>query len=385
MASRLGLFGLTTNIQDPDYVTSFKDPIATAREMTADLRKRGAEAVVAITHLEILEDRRILAALGDAGPDLILGGHDHEAMACEVGGHKVFKADADARTATVARITLGADGKLAVERELVPIGSKLAEDCAVDGTVQSWLALHEGLFCGQEAGKNGTPLDPNCLETKVGTTRTLLEAEESKIRSSETSFGDWIADQMVAAFASCGAQAAFINSGTLRLNQDLAAGSEILRQHVEELIGFTTKLSLLRLKGKTLKEVTARSIEGWPGSGNWLQISGFSFTHDTQNQKASDLQLVTSAGSRPVQDDDDILVVTNQFLFDPSQGNQDKYTMLDPSLVVQDCAVNGKDLKVEIITPVLQAATKGIAPKKDGRIRQVPEGAESDPCSVPLQ
>jgi 2',3'-cyclic-nucleotide 2'-phosphodiesterase (5'-nucleotidase family) len=382
---RIGVFGLTVNSKKPQYVSAFKDPFATARELTADLRRRGAEVVVALTHLNVLDDRRLLDRLGDAGPDLILGGHDHTSMACEVGGRFVLKADADARTATVARVTLRPGRKVAVEHRLVPLEAGMGEDCGVSGTVRSWLALHAGLFCGQDAGKNKVTPNPRCLEEKVGSARAVLEAEESKIRSTETAFGDWIADQMVTAFRGCGAQAAFINAGSLRLNQDLPADSDILRRHVEELFGFPAPLSLLRLKGKTLQQVAARAIEGWPGSGNWLQIAGFSFVHDTGSRKVSDLQLITPQGRRPVQPDEDVLVVVNQFLFDPSQGNRDGYTMLDPSLVVKGCAVNGKDLKSEIVLPVLQSTPDGIAPQKEGRIRQVPEAAASDPCAEALQ
>jgi len=380
---RIGLFGLTVDAKRPQYVTAFKDPIATARELTADLRRGGAEVVVALTHLNVLDDRRLLATLGDAGPDLILGGHDHQHMACEVGGRLVLKADADARTATVAQITLGPTGKPAIEHRLVPLEAAVGEDCALAGTVASWLSLHAGLFCGQEAGKSGSPPDPRCLERQVGSTRALLEAEESKIRSVETAFGDWIADQMVAAFQGCGAQAAIINSGSLRLNQDLPAGSALLRRHVEELFGFPTPLHLLRLKGSTLRQVAERAIAGWPGAGNWLQIAGFSFVHDTRGGTAADLQLITPQGRRPVQPGEDLLVVANDFLFDPSQGNQDGYTMLNPSQVVQDCPANGKDLKSDIVLPVLKSTPDGIAPRKEGRIRQVP-AAEVDPCAVAL-
>jgi len=188
---------------------------------------------------------------------------------------------------------------------------------------------------------------------------------------------------MVAAFQGCGAQAAIINSGSLRLNQDLPAGSALLRRHVEELFGFPTPLHLLRLKGSTLRQVAERAIAGWPGAGNWLQIAGFSFVHDTRGGTAADLQLITPQGRRPVQPGEDLLVVANDFLFDPSQGNQDGYTMLNPSQVVQDCPANGKDLKSDIVLPVLKSTPDGIAPRKEGRIRQVP-AAEVDPCAVAL-
>jgi 5'-nucleotidase len=379
---RIGLFGLTVDSKRPEYAAAFQDPVATARQLTAELRRQGAEVVVGLTHLNARDDRRLLATLGADGPDLVIGGHDHEHMACDVGGRKVLKADADARTANVVRLTIGPGGKLAVDNRLEPLTSDVAEDCAVAGTAQGWLSLHEGLFCGQEAGKNGTPLDPHCLEKELGSSRVTLEAEEITIRGSETNLGDWIADRMVEAFASCGAQAAFINSGSLRLNQDVPAGP-ITRRTLEELFAYPAPLYLLRLKGSVLQEVAAHAIAGWPGSGNWLQISGFAFVHDTEKGLVSDVEIVTLDGRRPVNPDEEILVVTNQYLFDPS-GDRDGFTMLDPSLVVEGCAVNGKDLKSEIVVPALQAAAGGIEPRADGRIRQVPEQSTVDPCAGDL-
>ncbi|HEV8581394.1 MAG TPA: bifunctional metallophosphatase/5'-nucleotidase [Thermoanaerobaculia bacterium] len=379
---RIGLFGLTVDVKRPEYAAQFQDPIDTARQLTAALRRQGAEVVVALTHLNASDDRRLLATLGADGPDLVMGGHDHQHMACDVDGRKVLKADADARTANIVRLTLGADGKLAVEDRLEPLDQNVAEDCAVNGTVQSWLSLHEGLFCGQEAGKNGTPLDPRCLEKELGSTKTPLVAEEIKIRGSETNLGDWIADRMVETFKSCGAQVAFINSGSLRLNQDLPAGP-VTRRAIEELFAYPTPLYLLRFKGSTLQQVAARAIVGWPGSGNWLQISGFAFVHDTSKGHVSGVELVTSEGRRAVTPDEEILAVTNNYLFDPS-GDRDGYTMLDPSMVVQECAANGKDLKADVVVPALQSASGGIDPRADGRIRQMPEKTETDPCAGPL-
>jgi hypothetical protein len=49
--------------------------------------------------------------------------------------------------------------------------------------------------------------------------------------------------------------------------------------------------------------------------------------------------------------------------------------------VVGSCAVNGKDLKSDIVVPALQNATGGIDPRTDGRIRQVPPKTDVDPCA----
>ncbi|HXT49758.1 MAG TPA: 5'-nucleotidase C-terminal domain-containing protein, partial [Thermoanaerobaculia bacterium] len=378
---RVGIFGLTVDSKKPEYASGFASPVDTARRLTAELRAQGAEVVVGLTHLNAKDDRALLATLGDAGPDVIVGGHDHEHMACDAGGRLVLKADADARTATVIELTLGADGKLAVNHRLEPIDEKLAEDCSLAGRVDSWLSLHEGFFCGQQAaqaGKAPAPA-PRCLEQQLGTSSTALVAEESKIRGEETNLGDWIADQMVAAFAGCGAQVAFANSGSLRLNQDIPAGP-ITRRTIEELFAYPAPLYLLKLKGSTLQKVAAHAIDGWPGSGNWLQVSGFGYRHDTANRSVSNVELFTVGGRGPVDPNQEVLAVTLQYLFDPT-GDRDGYTMLDPSLVVKDCAANGRDLKSAVVIPALQAATAGISPQTDGRIQQVPPATESDPCA----
>ena len=57
---RVGLFGLTIPIPHKDV--AFLDPLATATALTADLRRRGAEVVIAVTHLPKEEDERIYAA-----------------------------------------------------------------------------------------------------------------------------------------------------------------------------------------------------------------------------------------------------------------------------------------------------------------------------------
>ena len=78
---RVGIFGLTTDKKSANkiaYVDAFMDPIRIAREQTKLLREQGAELVIALTHLSLGKDREILEKLGDKGPHLIIGGHEHQ-------------------------------------------------------------------------------------------------------------------------------------------------------------------------------------------------------------------------------------------------------------------------------------------------------------------
>ena len=215
-----------------------------------------------MTHLNRDDDEEILKTLGDAGPDLIIGGHDHEHMAIQVGEPLDPQGRRRRPHGGHRPRSSGKRGKPRIEHEIRPLsGDAPRPDPEVQALVDQWQAKHEQAFCQQAKA------DPNCLEEVYGRTRTELEAEETKIRGSETSLGDWVTDRMVAAFAACGAQAALINSGTLRLNQDLAAGTPDHPPPCRRAVRLSHALYLLRLDGATLQKVADQSVRGWPGSG----------------------------------------------------------------------------------------------------------------------
>jgi 2',3'-cyclic-nucleotide 2'-phosphodiesterase (5'-nucleotidase family) len=359
---RIGIFG-DTIATDVQYA-SFADPIETARALTAELRGQGAEVVIGLTHLNAADDRKLLETLGDAGPDLIVGGHDHEKMEIQVGRRLILKADADARTVSVIRLRLSG-GRLDVSHDFRTLsGVDPRPDPDTLSLVGDWQARHEQEFCAQANAS------PGCLGELYGSTRTLLEGEETKIRRQETSLGDWVADLMKTEMEPCGAEVAFINSGSLRLNQDLPAGTRIVRRHVEELFGYETPLRLIRIDGATLQKVIDHAVQFWPGSGSWLQISGFAWSHDTQSGKATSLTLLTPQGPRPVRPDEEILAAVDDYLVNPQIGDQDGYVMLQPSQIVGSCAADGHDLKKAVETALRAANPQGIAPKAEGRICQ---------------
>ncbi|MGB0126131.1 MAG: metallophosphoesterase, partial [Rhodocyclaceae bacterium] len=74
---KIGFVGVitadTATSSKPGAAVRFGDPIAAARREAARLRAQGAQAVVALTHLDLATDQR-LAATGVA--DVILGGHE---------------------------------------------------------------------------------------------------------------------------------------------------------------------------------------------------------------------------------------------------------------------------------------------------------------------
>lgn len=348
-ALKLGVFGVTTDAKKPKYVERFEDPAATARASVAALRTAGADVVVGLTHQTLDADEALLRTLGADGPDLIVGGHEHDNQRRDVGPRAVFKADADAHTAWQLRVWREADGPPRFDAKLLPLDATVPEDPAVKALVDARLAQHDQEFC-TKAGKSA-----GCLSAEVGRSTTSLVAAELEIRRFETNLGNWVADQALAAFP--GAQVALINSGSLRLNRDLAPGP-ITRQDIEELFAYPTPLVKMEIDGATLQAALGRAVSEWSGNGHWLQVAGVAWVHDPAATTASRATLL--ATGRRISATDRITLVVPAFLADPAMG-QDGYTMLPATPAAKDAP----DLK----QLVLEALGRGaIGPVVEGRI-----------------
>lgn len=363
---KIGLFGLAGDQSRPDWVLDFHDAEDTARDAVASLRAAGAELVIAITHFDVGDDLELLEALGDDGPDLVIGGHDHQRTARRgAGGRWVLKADADAASAVVVKVAEGAGGELTFEPGVAELGADTPPpDPEVAARVAGWLERHDR----EECADAGEP--PGCLRRVLGKTRVPLLAEETENRRYETNLGNWIADRLrehfdagVAATDPGAPLVAFVNAGALRLNRDLPAGY-IERRHVEELFPYPMKPRLLRIDGVTLRRVAERAVESWSASGHWLQVSGFAFVHDPDAGTATRLTLLTPEGARPLEDDDVVYAATVEYLVDP-EGDQDGYTMLGPDDVV---SASETDVRRLVTNELSRRWPEGIAPEVEGRV-----------------
>lgn len=76
---RVGIFGLTTPetawLSTPGPGVSFDDPKAAAERAVAELQIRGVNVIVALVHLGMSEEVKLLQAV--PGIDVMLGGHSH--------------------------------------------------------------------------------------------------------------------------------------------------------------------------------------------------------------------------------------------------------------------------------------------------------------------
>ncbi len=312
---RVGIFGLTRGV-DVAYAKS-RDTRAElesiARSMSAQLRAEGAEFVIALTHLSLAQDRWV-CGLGQAGPDLIIGGHEHHHLDDRPQGCPIFKADADALSASFIEVTVPASGEPGIDYTLKKVGQGFQRpDPQVRARVESWLIKHERLYCRSlETGSTRY-----CLDERLARLDEDLIGEEISIRGEDTNLGRWVASLLLQAgqdFATRQSmpapQIAFINSGSLRLNQNLGKGSLFLRRHFEELIAYDDEIYIVAMTRSDLKTALERSGV-CRMDGAWLQVAGLSYTVDGRTGAVSNIKI---GGTPLAAAGDTIYAVTTEFL-----------------------------------------------------------------------
>ncbi|MCX7553990.1 metallophosphoesterase [Marinicella sp. S1101] len=353
----VGLFSFTTDIVHPDYIESFTDYETTAKAYVPQLRAAGADFVIALTHHWLQDDRALMNLPAKYRPDIIFGGHEHYAQIEQVNNNWILKADADAASAVVAEITLDSS-TTSVTPQIISLDHSFPKDTATAQLTQVLEDENDVAYCRQ---LNQTD---DCLERKLGHTKVKLMAEETEIRRFETNLGNALADLSLQAFAQCDADIALLNSGSIRLNQNLPAHSDITVKHLEEMFPYSSDLRLIEFDRQLLPQIINHSISSWTANGHWLQIAGMAYIHDPETTTASHIHLKNErCGDEPTKTT--IRAVVPYYLIS-DHTDHDGYSMINESMQVS-CDANGAEVK-RLLTEYLNQQATGLAVTRDFRI-----------------
>jgi 5'-nucleotidase len=229
------------------------DPFEAARKYIPLLQQEGVNAIVALTHLDYADDRK-LAEMFPA-IDVIIGGHEHAPITTVVNRTLISKAGADSRFA--ARIDLAPmAGDTRVERhfELVPIVQGMAED---EPTLKVTADYEARL--GKELGQ------------VIGRTTTPLDAVAEHVRSAESNLGNLFADAVREAM---GADVAILNGGSIRSNRVFPVGN-LTRGDVLAMHPFGSVSCKVEVSGSTILAALNHGVGRLGESlGRFPQVSG---------------------------------------------------------------------------------------------------------------
>ncbi|NCF14113.1 MAG: hypothetical protein GWP62_02305 [Gammaproteobacteria bacterium] len=366
----IGVFSLTLHEYDGgnkrDYLEVDRDYKAVAERTIAELEDRGVDLIIGVTHLLMWQDVEI-ASLKAAHPKVafIVGGHDHEPQysAASDTSALVMKGASNARVIWRIDVEFDASGAFVVNEERIDLDESIPLDPDYEVLAAKWNDLLIGKF----------PF----LNARVGTAAIAMDAREETVRSSETSWGNFITDQMRSAFGEPEADFAFINSGTLRLDDYIE--DDILFDDIGRTFGFSSYLRHTTLTGAEFRRVLEAGYRGGPeAQGYFPQISGFRVCVDRSRDEFDrivSLQVPTEGGWSEVDEKREYTVVVPDFLY----GGGDGYELPKDRFASRP----GSELKYLVLDAILRAQGLGQAvgvPVTEENRRYHSPGEGEDSC-----
>jgi 5'-nucleotidase len=316
------------------------DPVKATEKYLPVLKKEGATVIVALTHLDYADDRRLAERFPEI--DVIIGGHEHFPITSMVNRTLISKAGSDARF--VGRMDLDRPSpKEPVERyfELVPITDALAEDPETAKVVASY---------EQQLDK--------ALDVRVGSTRTPLDAVAEHVRSSETNLGDLMADAMR---IDTGADLALLNAGSIRSNRVFPPGP-LTRRDVVDMHPFGGVVCKLEVTGATLLAALNHGVGRLGESvGRFPQVSGVTFAVDPA-APAGDRVREAEIGGQPIDPARKYTIAVMDYVLRGGDG----YTLFQGSRVL--VSPEQGDMLISSIEALIRKRGE-VAPEVEGRIR----------------
>jgi len=318
--AKVGLFGVLLNSNPKDYV-KYSDALTTAAQEVATLDPQ-VDMIVAITHLAVSQDRQL--ASQQPNIDLILGGHEHENMAVEVDANSptIYKADANARSAYIHRITYYLDTKkLDIQSELKRLTADIPDDPEVAKVVNNWVKI----------AYDGFRKDGFESEMVVADIPIPLDGLENSVRNRPTELTKALAETMRLVMP--GAELAFFNGGSIRIDDVLPAG-KLTQYDVIRILPFGGLAVSIDIKGSVLQQVLGAGRNN-AGNGGYIQTAGVSLVNN-----------IWLINDQPLDSERIYRAVVNDFLLTGKEGGLGFFNRNNPDVKV---IAEGPDLRQAFI------------------------------------
>ncbi len=339
----VGFFAITAHENDGgnqrDYVPIEADYVAAAEAAIRTLEERGVDAIIGVTHLYMRNDRDV-AALRAAHPKFlfIVGGHDHEPEYSPMTDENaaILKGASNARSIWTIDLNFDEHGTAAIVEQQVVLDESVARDADYQTLVDKWRGRLTERF----------PF----LDARVGEAAVPMDGLEETVRTRESNWANFIVDQMPGAFGEPHADLAFLNGGTLRID-DVIAG-DIRFEDIGRTFGFSSFLRRTTVSGHEFRQIMENGYRGEGGAqGFFPQITGFRVCIDrrlNELERIVSLQVPADDGWAEIDDDRQYSLVVPDFLFRGGDGyeipkdrpasrpsSELKYLVLDAILIAQ--------------------------------------------------
>lgn len=341
----IGVFSLTVHPDhggnSRDYTQFSRGYAEIAERVIQQFEAAGVDLIIGLTHLHLASDIEI-AKLKRRHPsfEFIVGGHEHEVQ-FEPGTEDsatIMKGASNART--IWRIDVDfSDPGIVVAAEHIDVDESISFDADYQLIADKW---------------RGKLLDfIPFLPSRIGEAAIPLDGREVSVRGGDSNWGMFIADQMRTAFRNPPADLAFVNGGTLRIDDFIA--EDITFEDIGRTFGFSSYLRHMTMDGRDFRNTLEAGYRGnGLGKGYFPQISGFRVCVDQRRPNGDrivQMQVPTDDGWREIAAEKPYSVVAPDYLY----GGGDGYDFSK----ARDVSRPGSELKYLVLDAVIRAQAAG--------------------------
>jgi 2',3'-cyclic-nucleotide 2'-phosphodiesterase (5'-nucleotidase family) len=218
--------------------------------------KDSVDVVFGLTHVKLTNDKRIAKLIPNL--PLIMGGHEHTNSYNKIGNVSITKADANAKTAYIHRISYNKKTKKTIViSELKEINATIKSDDKVGLVVSKWQNILKTEI-------KGIIVNPDEIIYK---TKIPLDGRDTQIRSEQTNLGKIITKSMSFAFDDK-VDCALVNGGSIRIDDELEGNINAV--DIFRVLPYGGAIFKVKIKGRLLKRVLNYGVLA-AGTGAYLQ------------------------------------------------------------------------------------------------------------------
>jgi 2',3'-cyclic-nucleotide 2'-phosphodiesterase (5'-nucleotidase family) len=250
---RLGLLGVTLPYAKKPYVHYLN--VNQTAKATYQRIQDSCDAVIAMTHLSLAEDKALATALPQV--PLLMGGHEHDHIEVQMGPVRITKADANAKTVYIHRLRYDPSTKqVSIQSMLQSVDESIPADTAIQSRVNGWMERAYASFRSQG-------FEPTQL---LATFSDTLNGLEAAVRNQQTNLGALICRAM--AKQAVPNAIPLLNSGSIRIDDQLPG--KITQYDILRTLPFGGAVVTAELQGRILRQSLDAGLKN-KGTGGYLQ------------------------------------------------------------------------------------------------------------------
>ncbi|MBC6994285.1 5'-nucleotidase C-terminal domain-containing protein [Lewinella lacunae] len=251
---RVGIVGVVLPFNKADYVR-YADATDAFRKTLPQV-EAASDLVLAITHQSVEEDEALAAAV--PGVPLFIGGHEHAKLSRYVDQTAITKADANAKTVYIHRISYDPVSRRSVlSSTLRKIDQNIADEPGTKAVVDKWVNQVFSLM--EDMGYDPTKEVLQLTEPLV--------CKEELIRTSATNYGQLTMEAIAKALP--GADLYVLNSGSMRLDDNLF--NIVTEYDVLRTFPYGGNFVTLQMPGSAVTQLLQTGLKTNYGDGGYLQ------------------------------------------------------------------------------------------------------------------